>query len=176
MRIRIAGTEFSLKGKAFEIYIQGCYRCCPGCHNPETQPFEGGKSVDIEEFLKEQKERTDLFPDLVQNIYVSGGDLLCQNKNTAEEFSKVLKETWPDKYRWLFTGCEPDKLPDWVWNYYDIIKSGPYIQTLKQEGVFPASSNQELIFNPDTENEDRMLDKFDVTDFYGIKRWKNDRD
>ena len=42
--------------------------------------------------------------------------------------------------------------------------------------MFPASSNQELIFNPNTENKDRMLDKFDVTDFYGIKRWKNDRD
>ena len=50
MDIKIAGTEFSLQRKAFEIYVQGCYRNCVGCHNPETQPFSGGTLVDIDKY------------------------------------------------------------------------------------------------------------------------------
>lgn len=175
MRIRIAGTEFSIKNKSFEIYVQGCYRGCSGCHNPETQPFEGGISVDIHEFLKEQYERTSLFPDLVENIYVSGGDLLCQNGSIAEEFSREVNNFWADKFKWLFTGCDPDKIPDWVWSYYDIVKAGSYMAGLRQEGVFPASSNQVLVFNsyPSAFVAVDMLDKFDKIDFKGEKRWSD---
>lgn len=176
MRIRIAGTEFSIKNKSFEIYVQGCYRGCFGCHNPETQPFEGGKSVDIHDFLKEQYDRTSLFTDLVQNVYVSGGDLLCQNGSVAEEFSRELCNFWVDKYKWLFTGADPDKIPDWVWDYYDIVKAGTYMAGLKQEG-FPASANQVLIFSstPNVFTAGEMLDKFNSIDFKGEKRWSNVR-
>lgn len=177
MRIRIAGTEFSIKNKAFEIYVQGCYRGCSGCHNPETQPFDVGETLDIHDFIKEQAERTDLFPDLVQNIYVSGGDLLCQNGSIAEEFSREVDNYWSDKFKWLFTGCDPDKIPEWVWNYYDIVKAGEYMEGLRQEGCFPASSNQVLIFNsnPLVFTADRMLDKFNNIEFKGEKRWSNVR-
>jgi len=177
MRIRIAGTEFSVKRKSFEIYVQGCYRACSGCHNPETQPFDGGKSVDIEAFLREQYERTSLFPDMVKNIYVSGGDLLCQNGSVAEEFSRIASDLWQDKYKWLFTGCDYSKIPEWVWKYYDIVKCGQYVEGLKQEGVFPASSNQMLIFNsnPSAFLETDILDKFNSTEFVGEKRWSDVR-
>ena len=175
MRIKIAGTEFSLKNKSFEIYVQGCYRGCPGCHNPETQPFVGVPSVDIHEFIKEQADRVSHFPDLVKNIYISGGDLLCQRESIAKEFSIEVNNYWSDKFKWLFTGCEPDELPDWVWDYYDIIKAGKYMQGLRQEGVFPASSNQVLIFNsnPLIFTGDKMLDKFNSIEFKGSKRWSN---
>ena len=174
MRIRIAGTEFSIKNKSFEIYVQGCYRACSGCHNPETQPFDGGTAVDIQEFLREQQRRTSLFPDMVKNIYVTGGDLLCQNGSIAEYFSRIACDLWQDKYKWLFTGCEYEKLPEWVWNYYDIVKCGQYVETLKQEG-FPASSNQILVFNstPSAFLEEGMMKKFNDTEFNGEKRWSN---
>lgn len=177
MRIRIAGTEFSIKNKSFEIYVQGCYRGCSGCHNPETQPFDGGMSVDIHEFIKQQYERTSLFPDLVQNIYISGGDLLCQSGSIAEEFSREMFNYWADKFKWLFTGEDPLGIPDWVWKYYDVVKAGSYMAGLRQEGVFPASSNQVLIFNsyPPAFTAGEMLDKFNNIDFKGDKRWSNVR-
>ncbi|MCL5046225.1 MAG: 4Fe-4S cluster-binding domain-containing protein, partial [Actinobacteria bacterium] len=25
------------------VWAQGCAHCCPGCHNPETWDFAGGK-------------------------------------------------------------------------------------------------------------------------------------
>ena len=178
MRIRIAGTEFSIKNKSFEIYVQGCYRGCSGCHNPELQPFDGGTSYDIHEFIKQQYERTSLFPDLVKNIYISGGDLLCQNYSVAVEFSREMCNYWSEQYKWLFTGCEPDKIPEWVWDYYDIVKAGSYMAGLMQDkGTFPASSNQVLIFNsnPTAFVSDEMLDKFENTKFKGEKRWSNVR-
>ena len=124
MKIRIAGTEFSLSQKAFEIYIQGCYRQCSGCHNPETQPYNGGKEVDINEFLMEKGEVLLNVYNLVDNIYITGGDLLCHSKYVAQEFSKQAVNLLPfnDCYYWLFTGCKEENLPKWVWDYYDIIK------------------------------------------------------
>ena len=117
-----------------------------------------------------------MFPDLVKNIYISGGDLLCQPKSIQEEFSKEVKNYWFEEYKWLFTGCDPDKIPDWVWNYYDIVKAGPYMAGLKQDG-FPASSNQVLIFNsnPPAFTDEEMLNKFNEIEFKGEKRWNNDR-
>lgn len=182
-KIRISGTEFSLGRRAFEIYVQGCFRGCKGCHNPETQPSSGGEEVDIREFLREQKKKTDEFGDLVQNIYVTGGDLLCHTRDLVDEFSKEVAETWPDKIRWLFTGDKYNDIRDVVWLYYDIVKCGPYLQHRRlPEGVFPASDNQELVFNrfcpclpPDKRLE--RLDKLDriykEIEFRGAKFWRD---
>ena len=40
-------------GLRFSVFVQGCSHHCPGCHNPESQPFEGGYSADIEDIVKE---------------------------------------------------------------------------------------------------------------------------
>ena len=102
---------------------------------------------------------------------------LCQNGSIAEEFSREVNNFWADKFKWLFTGCDPDKIPDWVWSYYDIVKAGSYMAGLRQEGVFPASSNQVLVFNsyPSAFVAVDMLDKFDKIDFKGEKRWSDVR-
>ena len=47
MSIRIAGIESESivdgPGFRFAVYTQGCPHACPGCHNPQTHPFEGGR-------------------------------------------------------------------------------------------------------------------------------------
>lgn len=146
MKIRIAGTEYSLRNKSFEIYVQGCDRACPGCHNPETQDHEGGEEVVMGDWLPVQYQKVDKFGNLVQRIFVSGGDLLCLPRPVACEFSREVRNTWKDKELWLFTGATKENVPLWVWGYYDVVKCGPYDQTKKQEG-FPASSNQMLLLN-----------------------------
>ena len=51
MEIRIAGTvEESIvdgPGFRFTVFTQGCRHHCPGCHNPETHDFAGGRLVDL---------------------------------------------------------------------------------------------------------------------------------
>lgn len=169
-RIHIAGTEYSLKNKAYEIYVQGCYHCCHGCHNPETHDPNGGIEVSSSDFLEEQRRKVDLFPTLIDNIYITGGDLLCGNFETIEQFSNLLKFFFPDKVLWLFTGFMRDYLPSWVFWYYDIVKCGGYDEEqLNPKGSFPASKNQKLIFNSNKMNV--LNNKYYSIEFLGEKLW-----
>ena len=180
MDIRIAGTEFSLQHKSFEIYVQGCFRGCNGCHNPETQSFGGGTQVDIDKFIMEKYEQTKQFDNLVDNIYITGGDLLCYVDDIASTFSIAVAIAWNDKCRWLFTGAEEKEIPSWVWDYYDIVKCGHYDESLRQpDGTFPASSNQKLLFNSRVRDKPTLYgvspytleDMYNNIDFKGEKKW-----
>ena len=147
--IRIAGTEVSVERRSFEIYIQGCSRHCDGCHNPETWDFNGGMEFEIDDLLKRVSDKIKPFDKLIESIFISGGDLLCWDVETAKEFTRKARELFPNKNLWLFTGCEGEDLPDWVWNYYDTIKAGAFKKELLQPaGTFPATSNQVIIANP----------------------------
>lgn len=172
VNLHIAGTEYSLKNKSYEIYIQGCFHNCRGCHNPETHDFEGGKEITNAKFLEEQRKKVDKFPTLIDNIYISGGDLLCSGSEVAEQFSNMLRFYFPDKILWLFTGFSECFLPVWVWWYYDILKCGGYDdEQLNPIGSFPASKNQKLIFNTNRRNN-KLLATYDNTKFMGEKIWR----
>jgi len=56
-------------GIRFSIFTQGCWHECPGCHNPEAQPFEGGFEVTVAE-LKVQIEANPL----LAGITLTGGE------------------------------------------------------------------------------------------------------
>ena len=47
MEIRIAGivNDSIVDGPGFRlaVFTQGCPHDCPGCHNPATHPFDGGR-------------------------------------------------------------------------------------------------------------------------------------
>jgi anaerobic ribonucleoside-triphosphate reductase activating protein len=124
---------------AIEIYIAGCDRGCPGCCNPELQDFNHGSPIVIKEIIDYLKERESLF----EVISIVGGDLLCQPAREARQFIDALKQAFPNKVLWLFTGAEMKDMLPWVYWKFDYIKYGPYKQELKQEG-FPASTNQKV--------------------------------
>ena len=55
--IRIAGTvgESIVDGPGFRytVFTQGCPHHCPGCHNPQTHDFAGGKDVELDTLLND---------------------------------------------------------------------------------------------------------------------------
>ena len=75
--IRIAGTvDDSIvdgEGLRYTIFVQGCPRRCPGCHNPETQCFEGGRVVSTDELLAEIEANP-----LLTGVTFSGGEPFMQ--------------------------------------------------------------------------------------------------
>ena len=60
-------------GLRYTVFVQGCPHHCPGCHNPETHPFEGGYLADVEEIVRQVGEDP-----LLSGVTFSGGEPFCQ--------------------------------------------------------------------------------------------------
>jgi anaerobic ribonucleoside-triphosphate reductase activating protein len=71
--IRLAGVvgESIVDGPGirFTIFTQGCKHHCPGCHNPQTHDFDGGKLVTVESILEKIRKNP-----LLDGITLSGGE------------------------------------------------------------------------------------------------------
>ncbi|MBO5364276.1 MAG: 4Fe-4S cluster-binding domain-containing protein, partial [Clostridia bacterium] len=82
-RFRISGIEpesiVDGPGIRYVIFVQGCPHHCPGCHNPQTHDFEGGKEQDFASILTE----IDKNP-LLSGVTFSGGEPFCQAEALAE--------------------------------------------------------------------------------------------
>ncbi|NLM76233.1 MAG: anaerobic ribonucleoside-triphosphate reductase activating protein [Clostridiaceae bacterium] len=87
VNIRIAGiiNESIVDGPGIRmvVFAQGCRHKCPGCHNPETHSFDGGKLVAVSSILEQAKSNP-----LLDGITISGGEPFEQ----AESFAVLAKE------------------------------------------------------------------------------------
>jgi anaerobic ribonucleoside-triphosphate reductase activating protein len=128
-------------GVAVEIYISGCYRNCPGCHNKEMQNFNYGQFLNINKLVQYLKEREEWF-DVIAFL---GGDILCQPNLVSGGLITILSRQFPKKKFWLFTGAELSEVPQWAKDYFNVIKCGKYIEELATND-FPTSSNQKLYY------------------------------
>ena len=66
-------------GVRYAIYTQGCLHGCEGCHNPQTHDVNGGYMMDIDEIVKDIKNRP-----YIKAITFSGGEPLLQVKAINE--------------------------------------------------------------------------------------------
>lgn len=66
-------------GIRYVIFTQGCPHHCPGCHNPETHSFEGGRLADPEAVLRALEENP-----LLKGVTFSGGEPFCQPEPLAD--------------------------------------------------------------------------------------------
>lgn len=126
-------------GVAVEIYVSGCTRNCKGCHNPEMQSFDYGNKLDELSLHIALSDNEDWF----DIIAILGGDLLCQDDQEAKELTQMLRMAYPQKKLWLFTGAELSEVPKWCFEYFDVIKTGTYEESLRQSTGL-ASSNQRI--------------------------------
>ena len=75
--LRIAGTvEESIvdgPGLRYVLFTQGCPHGCPGCHNPETHGFFGGRDVSLARILADVEKNP-----ITRGVTFSGGEPFCQ--------------------------------------------------------------------------------------------------
>ena len=147
MKIRILDileeTMMDGPGLRTSIYCAGCAHHCPGCHNPQSWDFAGGREVTIDELLEVIK------ADEFANVTFSGGDPLYQVEAFTELARRIKEET--DKTIWCYTGytyeeVQADKRLSQILPYLDALVDGPYVEALRDTNLpFRGSSNQRII-------------------------------
>ena len=109
------------------LWVAGCTHKCKGCHNPVTWDIEGG--IPFDDAAKEELFEA-IKPDYISGVTFSGGDPLHPaNHVEVAVLAKEIKETFPNKTIWLYTGFCWDEIKtlDDV-KYCDVIVDGPFVQ------------------------------------------------
>lgn len=142
-------------GVRVSLFVSGCSHHCPNCFNREAWDFNYGK-VFAQKTLEELLEY--LRPDFIKGLSLLGGEPLeLQNQQGLLPVVKKVKECYPQKSIWCYTGFTFDKdiLGDmWennsitkeLFSYLDVLVDGRYIEELHNLNLnFRGSSNQRII-------------------------------
>jgi anaerobic ribonucleoside-triphosphate reductase activating protein len=148
--VRVAGVtnESVVDGPGIRsaIFFQGCPHACPGCHNPETWPFEGGQIFKTEELIK----KLTINP-LVSGVTFSGGEPFQQSP-AAVVLGRRLREMGLNI--WVYTGYTWEVLmanldrPGYqeLLELTEVLIDGPFLREKQDLGLlFRGSTNQRLI-------------------------------
>lgn len=90
------------------LWLSGCSHHCYNCQNPQT--WNPGSGIPFDKSAK-QEIFTELSKDYISGITFSGGDPL--HENNLDEVLKLVQEirnSYPDKSIWLYTGFEWDDI------------------------------------------------------------------
>ncbi len=147
MKIRILDileeTMAGGPGLRTSIYCAGCAHRCPGCHNPQSWDFAGGREISVDELMDIIK------ADEFSNVTFSGGDPLYQVEAFTELARRIKSET--SKTIWCYSGftyeeIASDPLLSRILQYLDVLVDGPFIEALRDPELhFRGSSNQRII-------------------------------
>ncbi len=127
------------------LWVAGCSHCCRGCHNPVTWDPSGG-------LLFDGKARAEIFGQLekpyISGITFSGGDPLhAANRPEVRSLMADIRERYPDKTIWLYTGDSWENILHYpLMRYVDVLVDGEFqIEKKDNKLLWKGSSNQRVI-------------------------------
>lgn len=133
-------------GVRVSLFVSGCSLHCKGCFNKEAwDRYYGNKFTfatlyDIVKALEEPH---------ISGLSILGGDPLePYNEETLEIVCRCIKEQFPDKTIWLWTGLKYEDVKDHpIMKYIDVLVDGPFIERKKvnEKAKYYGSSNQRVI-------------------------------
>ena len=142
-------------GVRVSVFVSGCNHHCKGCFNAQAWDFNYGK-----EFTEEDINRIieELDHPYVSGLSLLGGEPLeYQNQQGLLPLLKRVKEKFPEKDIWCYTGYTFDKdivgnmFDNWpetkeVMSYIDVLVDGKFEEDKKDLNLkFRGSSNQRII-------------------------------
>ena len=140
------------------MFVSGCTHHCKGCFNEETWNFKYGEP--FTEKTEEQILKL-LEPSYVSGLTVLGGEPMeYVNQKELLPFLKKVKENYPKKTIWCYTGYVYEKdllgrmIQKWkitkeILELIDVLVDGPFIEEQKDITLlFRGSANQRLIDVP----------------------------
>jgi anaerobic ribonucleoside-triphosphate reductase activating protein len=147
MKIRLFGIANDSivdgEGLRMTIFTQGCPHNCPGCHNPDSHSFDGGKEYDTDEIIS----MLDSNP-LLDGITLSGGEPFIQI-SACTEIAKAARERGLNV--WCYSGYTYEELvcmvlPWRLLQYVDVLVDGRFdINHRSLDLYFRGSRNQRVI-------------------------------
>ncbi len=161
--IRLYGlvTDSIVDGPGFRtsIFVQGCPYHCEGCHNPESQPFEGGTVWTLDDVEKKFANNP-----LLSGITLSGGEPAEQAAPCAELARRAHQK---GLNVWTYTGSTLEKLTERAQTddalkqllaETDVLVDGPFILAQRSlELDFCGSKNQRLIDMNETRRQGKII-------------------
>ena len=98
--IRLYGTASDSivdgPGLRYAVFVQGCSHGCPGCHNPDSHPADGGTLTSIDELVADIRANG-----LVHDVTLTGGDPFEQPEACAEVARRLKAAGYG---LWAYTG------------------------------------------------------------------------
>ena len=142
-------------GVRVSLFVSGCRHHCKGCFNYEAWDFEYGRPYTAEteaEILEALK------PGYIAGLTLLGGEPF-EPENQVERVTllRKVRETYPEKSIWSYTGYVYDKdlvpggraytdVTDEMLSYLDVLVDGPFVEELKDITLqFRGSSNQRIL-------------------------------
>lgn len=139
-------------GIRVSLFVSGCTHACPECFNPEAWDFQYGNpfgQAQVEEILEA------LGKPYVRGLSLLGGEPFHpNNQKTVLELVERVRERYPEKDIWCYTGYLFEELAAGKVGEYghsllerlDVLVDGPFVIALKNLGLrFRGSSNQRII-------------------------------
>ena len=152
--LRISGIETESivdgEGIRYVIFTQGCPHHCPGCHNPQTHSFDGGKLVDINKLVNDIGRNKNY----IDGITLSGGEPFYQ----IDQCSIIAEKSREMGLSvWCYTGYLFEDLYKQgieLLKHIDVLVDGPFVQAEKSLDLdFRGSRNQRVIDIPESLKE-----------------------
>ena len=147
-------------GVRVSLFVSGCTNHCEGCFQPQTWDFNYG-----EEFTEETEEYilSLLRPSYIDGLTLLGGEPFePSNQEVLLPFLRQVKEYYPDKTIWAYTGftlealrtegthCHCDATEEML-SFLDVLVDGKFEQSKKDITLrFRGSTNQRVIDVPAT--------------------------
>lgn len=127
------------------LWVAGCSHCCKGCQNPITWDPNGGLEFDeaAKQEIYEQLDKS-----YISGITFSGGDPLhSANRTGIRALAAEIKEKYPDKTIWLYTGDSWENIYHYpVMKYVDVLVDGEFrLEELDTKLRWKGSRNQRVI-------------------------------
>lgn len=143
------------EGIRLSLFVSGCTHRCKGCFNEIAWDFQYGKLFDeqVEEYLLKELE-----PRYIAGLTLLGGEPFePANQRGLIDFLEKVKEKYPQKNIWCFTGYlyDVDLVPggrvhcectDRMLELIDVLVDGPFVEEQKDIRLkFRGSANQRII-------------------------------
>lgn len=138
----VAGTTVDGPGLRTSVYLAGCAHACPGCHNPQSWPMDGGTEIPIDALIQR-------IADEDFNVTLTGGDPLYQLEPVIVLARRIRDEL--HKNVWLYTGFTIEQIRASeslakILQVVDVIVDGPFIEAERDLSLrFRGSRNQRII-------------------------------